>query len=260
MVSLTTRKDFQGVRQLPFCYLCGQPFKDKNDFDGDHVPPKSAFNSRDRDPPLKLKTHKRCNTALSVDDKKVGQLIALRRGEYPRSARDSALKIARYGDAAAVENLNVDTAVWRWVRGFHAALYREPLMATASSLRTPFPRADMRGSTFVLQLLLPQHAVIVETIKRNRALKNLDQIVANRGQLRFESVWCPADDGSGWACMFGLDIYDWKDLGSHTAEIPARGCAGMYLLPDRSAPAESAKNRDGVVLVPNRDPLDPFGR
>jgi hypothetical protein len=260
VTSLTTPKDFRAARYLPFCYLCGEVFNADDDVDGDHVPPKSAFNPRDREPPLKLKTHKKCNAGLSVDDRKVGQLIALRRGERPRSARDHALKIVRYGDAAAVENLNVDAAVWRWVRGFHAALYHEPLMATNWSLRTPFPRADMRGSTFVLQPLLPQHAVIVEAIKRNRALENLDRIVANRGRLRFASVWCPADRGAGWLCFFALDIYDWKDLGSHTKDIPSRGCAGMYVLPDRSMPSRASTDRGGVILVPNSEALDPFGR
>ena len=114
MVSLSVHKDFQAVRYLPFCYLCGIVFVDEDEVDGDHVPPQCTFNARDRRPVLKLKTHKACNGSYKVDDKKVGQLIGLRRRELPRSARDQALQFGRYGEMVAVENLNVDAAVWRW--------------------------------------------------------------------------------------------------------------------------------------------------
>ena len=71
MPALNLHKDFQQVRHLPFCYLCGQEFLDGDALDGDHVPPKAIFNARDRDPVLKLKTHTACNASLSVDDKKI---------------------------------------------------------------------------------------------------------------------------------------------------------------------------------------------
>ena len=126
MPSLLVHKAFQSARHLPFCYLCGRDFVDDDLVDGDHVPPKAIFNSRDRTPTLKLKTHKKCNAALSIDDKKIAQLIALRRFDGPKSARDQALQFASYrGGMVALENLNVDAAVWRWVKGFHAALYHQ---------------------------------------------------------------------------------------------------------------------------------------
>ena len=224
MILLETNKHFRGVRDLPFCYLCGNEFDPGDAVDRDHVPPRSAFNARDREPPLKLKTHKSCHSSLSDEDKRIGQLISLRRRERPRSLRDQALKIVKRGETAAVVNINIDTSVWRWVRGFHAALYRQPLSVATGTLRTPFPRADLRGDKYVLQPLMPQHALIVESIKRNRAFGNIDRIVCNNGKLRYDCVWGEADDHSQWICMFGLDIYDWKDLGSHTDAIPARGC------------------------------------
>src|ERR1700688_4999140 len=92
MPILETLKDFQRVRRLPFCYLCGDSFLEDDVTDGDHVPPKTAFNARDREPALKLETHKQCNASLSVEDKKVGQLIALRRREKAPPSRDQALK------------------------------------------------------------------------------------------------------------------------------------------------------------------------
>jgi hypothetical protein len=37
-----------------------------------------------------------------------------------------------------------------------------------------------------------------------------------------------------------LDIYGWNDLGHHTAAVPARGCAGFYMLSERSAPENAS--------------------
>lgn len=91
MLTLRVHKDFQEVRHLPFCYLCGRDFVLGDKVDGDHVPPKAAFNARDKEPPLKLKTHVACNSAWKVDDRKIAQLIALRRREGPSSHRDQAL-------------------------------------------------------------------------------------------------------------------------------------------------------------------------
>ena len=96
MLSLIVHKDFQSARRLPFCYLCGRDFVDGDLVDGDHVPPKAVFNPRDRTPTLKLKTHKKCNAALSIDDKKIAQLIALHRFDGPKSVRDQALQFASY--------------------------------------------------------------------------------------------------------------------------------------------------------------------
>lgn len=229
--------------------------------DGDHVPPKAAFNSRDRQPTLKLQTHKACNASFSVEDKKVAQLIAMRRWQGPSSQRDAALKFAVYpGFGAGVMNLDVDQAVWRWIRGFHAALYQRPLLTDHRSIVTPFPRADMSSGLPKVRPLRPQHALAVRVLKYNRITANLDTVVANNRQLRYECVWAEDDDGGRWFCMFGLDIYDWKDLGSHTAEIPARGCAGMYALADFSVPAGATVAKDPAIEIPNLDALDPFGR
>jgi hypothetical protein len=260
MVTLRVHKDFQQVRHLRFCYLCGRKFVDEDDVDRDHVPPKSAFNARDKEPALILDTHRACNHELSVEDKKVGQLIALRRRERPSSPRDQALQIVHYAnlDMMAVENLNVDRAIWRWVKGFHAALYRKALTGETYAMQTPFPRGETRDGRVSIEPIRQQHLLAVDAIKRNRAAGSLDVIVANKGQLQYECVWCKADAGDDWLCMFALDIYDWKDLGSHTSEIPARGCAGMYMVADRSIPESASRDTVTRIAVPNRDPLDAF--
>jgi len=261
MVSLKVHKDFQNVRYLPFCYLCGRELQDGEVKDGDHVPPKAAFNARDREPALKLQTHRACNGAFSVEDKKVAQLIALRRWEGPSSARDTALKFARYpGIGIGIMNLNVDDAVWRWIRGFHAALYRQPLITELRAIVTPLPRSTLQYGVAKVHPLRPQHALAVSVVKHNRVAGSLDQIVANNRQLRYECAWCESDKGAQWFCMFALDIYDWKDLGSHTGEIPARGCTGIYALPDYSRPETATIGTRPPDGTTEGDPLDAFGR
>jgi len=263
MPRLATQKDLRAVRSLPFCYLCGGAFARDAQINRDHVPPSSAFAKADRDPPLKLKTHIECHKRWSVEDKKVGQLIALKRGERPKAPRDEALRFVGAGNMIGVDNLNIDEAVWRWVSGFHAALYGTPLVLSENSwrtLRTPFPRGTISGNTVSLQPMFHQHSMIVDAIKRNRAADNLDVLVANRGNLRYQCVWVEADDHSKWACMFAIDIYDWKDLGGHTPAIPSRGCAGLYVADNRGAPSGAAVDRRSPIAAPNEEPLDPFGR
>jgi hypothetical protein len=260
MVALRVHKDFQQVRYLPFCYLCGREFVKEDRVDGDHVPPKAAFNARDKEPALKLKTHVACNSSLKVDDKKIGQLVGLRRGQRPSSPRDQALQIVHYTnlDMMALENLDVDAAVWRWVKGFHAALYRKPLTGKAYAVQTPFPRGETRAGRVSVEPIRKQHLLAVEAIKRNRVAGSLDIIVANKGNLRYECVWCKEDTRDVWLCMFAADIYEWKDLGSHTSKIPARGCAGIYMLPHGSIPETASRDTGTRIEIPNRDVLDAF--
>jgi hypothetical protein len=260
MPSLSVQKDFRAVRRLPFCYLCGRDFAGGDLLTGDHVPPRATFNARDREPVLKLQTHKACNESFSVEDKKVAQLIAMRRLQGPSSERDAALEFTVFpGFGAGVMNLDVDQAVWRWIRGFHAALYRQPLVTNSYSIVTPFPRAEMSSGAPKVRQLRPQHALAVKTIKYNRLSSNLDTLVANKRQLRYECVWAEDDGGGKWFCMFALDIYDWKDLGGRSAEAPARGCAGMYACRDYSLPPGATVAKDPIIEIPNRDTLDPFG-
>jgi hypothetical protein len=264
VASLRVHKHFQRVRKLPFCYLCGRSFEVGDEIDGDHVPPRAAFNPRDRDPTLKLRTHKACNASFSVQDRKVAQLIAMRRGESPKSPRDQALQFVQYPHGmVALENLNVEGAIWRWVRGFHAAIYERPLPGDHEplSIQTPFPRGEKKpDGSVAVRSILPQHLLAVDVIKRNRAAGKLDGIIAHRETLRYECVWVKADSGDAHACFFALDIYDWKDLGSHTAEIPARGCVGIYMLPDKTFPLGATLDRESPIAIPNRDVYDPFAR
>ena len=258
MVLLTTQKEFREIQDLPFCYLCGNGFVEGDEKDRDHVPPQSAIAKCDREP-LWLPTHVRCNGLHHLNDEKIGQLIALRRGKAPRQdVRRLHVALSPDATQGAVTNLNITQAVWRWIAGFHAALYRLPPVGIKGSLVTPLPRARNLNGRFVMDSLLPQHQLFVKTIKENRARNNLDRISCNKGKVLYECVWCQSDKDGPWLCMYALDIYDWKDLG-RTGILPARGCAGFYVMPLGNVPINASKNIESRLVIPIADPLDPFG-
>ncbi len=226
MVSLTTQSDLRNVRNLPFCYICGKQFAASDQCDDDHVPPQAIFRKGDR-LPLKLRTHKACNEKHSGDDENFGQLIGAMDGRSPSNAKNRRLRVSHIAPSVGgITNLDVDAAIWRWVRGCHAALYKEPLATNWFSIVSPFPRADQTGGgPFKLRPILPQHPLFVQVIKTQRMHGELDRVETNNGKFAYECAWVKSDDGTKWICMFAIKLYDWKRLGMTTLG-PHRGCAG----------------------------------
>lgn len=259
MVSLSTQRDFRELQKLPFCYVCGRDFLPNDAKDRDHLPAKAVFAKHDRTPALWLPTHKDCNAGHGTLDHKIGQLIALKRGQVPtKRDRQLKFKIARPA-LGAVENLDIGDVVKRWIRGFHVALYREPLPPGPldGALQTPFPSGNFGPYGIRFDPLLPQHLVFVSTIKVQRAKRNLDVITSNNRKLIYECVWHQADNDGPWLCLFALNLYDWKDLGL-TPSQPARGCAGFYQLKSGLPPPAATRAVATRILIPNVDRLDPF--
>jgi hypothetical protein len=274
MIVIETQRHFRKVADLPFCYWCGRNFSPLDQANRDHVPPRNAFAVGDRTPPLILKTHVTCNTAHKTTDELIGQLVALQRNYVTPDPANRRLKMEAYPgqEFGAVTNVNVIEAVWRHIRGFHAALYREPLFlgAQAGTITTPFTRGRIVDGDLVLEgPKREQHFAIVRAIKNQRAIGNVDRIVSNNGKITYECVWVWADDvtavESGQrpirprrACFFALDIYGWKQLGD-VGVVPARGCAGAYYASDGQAPAGASLYVESAPTVANQDPWDPFG-
>lgn len=176
---------------------------------------------------LKLPTHCVCNHTHHQNDEKAGQLIALRRGQVP-----SRLRFAGFPDdgMAAFVNLDIEGAAFRWVMGFHAALYREPMPRVArAGIFTPFVKGRRWGGQPLFEVTTPQYHMIVETVRVNRERGNVDTLSCNNRQLTYECVWSQANTHE-WFCCFMLDICGWKDLGS-TPQLGAREGAGMYVFP-----------------------------
>jgi hypothetical protein len=272
MIIIETQRHFRDVADLPFCYWCGKNFEPEDATDGDHVPPKSVFDVRDRTSPLILKTHVSCNNTHKTIDELSGQLVALQRDYVTPDPKNRRLKMEVYPGQpfGAVTNINVVEAVWRYIRGFHAALYREPLLGVPEgAMTTPFTRAQIVDNELVLEgPKKEQHFTIVQAMKNQRAARNVDRILSNKGKLTYECVWVWADDRKAVmtgqrpirkqrACIFALDIYDWKELGD-VGQFPARGCAGVYFLPDGHAPARASLYIESAPIVANQDPWDSF--
>lgn len=263
MVSLTTQKEAREVRDLPFCYMCGNEFEDGVAINHDHVPPESIFDKSDRDFPLKLAIHEeRCHREMNLDDEVMGQLVALIHGKQP-SEKNDKLKIGIYRRIntgrimASFNQRNIEFLLRRWLSGFHAALYHEPLDGnTKFAIQTPFPSGAVENGQFIEDPIREQHYKFVECIKRNRAANNLDYIEYNNGKLRYECVWDQMSDNS-WACVFALDLYGWKELGD-VNNFQARGCAGLYRCPSGKAPTIACLATQLEFLQENIDGADPF--
>lgn len=260
MVTLYTQADFRALQKLPFCYLCGKTVGKLDRKTRDHIPPENLFAKDDRTPCLWLPAHYECNHLHTINDEKIGQLISLKRGYVPTQKRNQRLRFTLFPahGLSAVTNLEVCSVIWRWVRGFHAALYGEYMPDNHTrALVTPFPRATLRQTYTVIEQPLPQHRVIVSTIKTNRVYYNLDTITSNNRKLKYECVWVRSDDRRAWICCLALNIYDWKDLGS-TPIQPSQGCAGLYVLPSADVPPHASKAIQSRIVIPNLDPLDAF--
>ncbi len=261
---ITTQKDLRRARNLSFCYLCGSTFTPTDKVNKDHVPPSALFDPTDRDPPLILPTHKACNSAQSADDEIIGQLVSLLHGRQPKPGRNR-LKIGfgktQNGETLrALGGIDVRSVIRRWVRGFHAALYRQLLPPDPANFGTspPLPGATLDGSQAIPLALPTAIPMFVKELKKNRAINKLDRVVCRNGQCRYECVWVESEDGR-WFCIYGLDTYGWIDLGDPDHFAP-RGCVGGYLLPDGSIPDKASRATMLIFETDNAEPLDPFGR
>lgn len=264
MVSITKQKDTRKVRDLHFCYLCGVSFNYKDEANYDHVPPEKIFVEQDRDFPIKLKTHQSCHESLNLDDEAMSQLISYLHRKPP-SDKNNRLKLKAYKKKdsdttlVALKDIRIEVLIWRWLKAFHAALYLSPLPEESKKtfeIQTPFPSVDEIGGNYVVDPIHNNHYEYVKAIKQNRQAGAIDFIQANNGKLRYECVWYQLND-SGWCCVFALNLYNWKDLGD-VNNFPARGCAGMYRLPDSLMPLKASSATKLAFTYKNIDKADPF--
>jgi hypothetical protein len=260
MSYVTSQSDCRKIRDLPFCYLCGEPFSEADVTDHDHVPPESVFAKEDRNFPIKLRTHKdRCHAPLSQDDAVLGQLVALIHGKAPSASADKLnITILEDPDSGATTGLfrerNIEYLLRRWIQGFHAALYQSYLPKAAKfAIQSPFPSTDDGVEADPIR---DQHFAFITSIKKNRAAGNVDRIETNNGKLRYECVWDKLSDGS-WCCIFALELYNWADLGDIN-NYPRRGCAGLYS-PSFAVPPPTAHKATKLIFdIAQSDHADPF--
>lgn len=260
MIEIVTQKALQGCGRLGFCYLCGKPFAQGEELTRDHVPPRAIFLEPDRGDPLILPAHPDCNQGESGEDELVGQLVSALHERFPRPERVRLqVALGHLGDGTKpigfTRNINLDRIVWRWVRGFHAALYGEHLPRTTRCfVHVPFPRGRVRDGEIELDPMLPQQEFVPGTIKKNRVARNLDCIACWNRKCIYECVYVHADDGDP-ICFWALRVYDWEKLAD--PRLPAgRGCIGGYEPPQGIPPGASVDTNLSFPF-PNRDPLSP---
>lgn len=260
---LQTDKELRKVQSLNFCYSCGIEFKAGEKTTKDHVPPKAIFLHGDRLRPLILPTHLKCNNEKSETDEVIGQLINALHGISPKKG-NIKVKTAIYKNALsgepvlAFEGLNLKGVVARFIKAFHAALYKEYLPDKVGHwFDVPMPSGAKKDGKVEFEKIKIQLPLFVETLKKNRKAGKIDRISSFNNKCLYECVWEQMDDGT-WACIFGLNIYDWKNLGD--ASQPRRGCVGYYM-PSKGLPASATTGIVRKLEIPiyNFDPLDPFG-
>jgi hypothetical protein len=153
--------------------------------------------------------------------------------------------------------LDFRAIIHRWIRGFHAALYSEYLPEdTPFSTCPPVPEAEPTANGPKIRSVMEAVPEFVKELKRNRATGTLDRIVCRNSKCRYECVWSQADNGT-WMCIYGLDLYQWIDLGD-TTNFEPRGCVGSYIRSGGGIPAVGTRTTRLEFPVANRACLDPF--
>jgi hypothetical protein len=222
------------------CYLCGEPLpileldapefhRKSPDVNRDHVPPEKLFAPADRiDFPLLLRTHVRCNGGESQNDQKMAELFrSIWNSETEADFEALELEWLTDQDGRANSSFwkydDLPAMVFRWIRGFHYALYNEilPINANRATL-LPFLEIRPDGTSPSLD----QYHDMASKIRRQRMTGQLDKITAYNGRLRYECAWFI--DAGRPTCVYALDVNGWSIFSGDRAG-PNRSGLGCYL-------------------------------
>jgi len=264
MREIVTQKQARSLLRLPFCYVCDQPFTDSDPSTHDHVPPKKIFLKEDRNWPLILPAHEKCNAEYSFADEQAKGLIALL---HPSNTGATPLKTTKVGivkrngkpTGVLLEGLRLRRIVAKILRACHAALYSEFLSNedTSLAIKLPVPTFDLKTGKPEKYEGLPQHPMFCKILKDNRRISNVDQIRAYNDKFQFEVVWVTADDGETHFGIFAMNIYDWHNLANEMLESP-QGCFGMYRLSKSPIPDNACVATSLELPYKYLEPLNPF--
>ena len=261
MPMMDTQDALRKCAKLSFCYLCGKEFTPSEKPNRDHVPPRSIFATNDRCDPLILPTHEDCNGDESVGDEIVGQLVAVLHGKHPKKHR-GRLKFGlttlpgSKQDATFIYGHDLRPCIWRYVKGFHAALYKEHLEVNGkANVHLPFPEGHRQGNTVKYLPILDQQYTIADELRKSRIAKTIDRISCYQEKCIYECIWVKMNTGE-WHCLFCLRLYNWENLGD-IHNFPKQGCVGAYC----STKGRPASGTTGTLIdfpCPTEHPLDPF--
>ena len=246
MIEILTEHQAKAVSKLEFCYVCEKPFTKSNPSTDDHVPPKGIFLPEDRNWPLILPAHEKCNSEYSFSDEQAKGLIALlhssNTGKLPLKTKQVGI-VERGGKPTGVllADLSLCKIVSRILRACHAALYHEFLRDedTNRVILLPLPIFDPKTGDVDKNEQLPQHQTFCKLLKDNRSISNIDRIQAYNGKFRFEVVWATTDDNKFHFGVFAINLYDWHNLASQVLGEP-QGCCGSYRLDTNPIPENAS--------------------
>ncbi len=260
MIELTmTQKDLRSLWGVGFCCVCGKPFAHGEERTRQHIPPTSVFAKEDREPPLILPAHDGCNQGQSTDDEVIGQLVSLLHGKRPAKERlRLAVQLFSVNGSvvpmAFVRDLPLNRIIFRWVRGFHAALYREYLPDRGGFIGPPFPESKpVEGGKVAPEPIHESRYDMTLTFKQQVKAGRTDAVTCRNGKCHYRCTWLNLDNGAPF-CLFALRLYNWEELGD-VHHFPRRGCIGWYGAP---IPATAARGTRLEIPASNFDPLDPF--
>lgn len=259
MKSITNQKQAQALQRLPFCYLCGKSFSVSCSVDREHVVARNLFRKSDRENfPLILPSHTICNGEQSCDDETIGQFVRLL---HPEGSKTHKIELTGYYEentlqAGTIRGVAFERVIWRWVRGFHSALYQEPLLNLQGSYTLLVPLQEVREEEGVFERVpvREQFFQMTEVIKVNRLSRNIDVIDCYNHALRYECVWDRSDCGKP-LCVFALKIYDWSELGEGYGGA-RQGCVGSYIYD--KIPPEATQGINLSCSLGAERVLDPF--
>lgn len=246
---MTTHAALDAARTLPFCYDCGKGFGADFPSNSDHLPPSTVFDDLDREPVLILSAHPACNGGYSPQDQLIGQLVGLlhrRRLDPEQNKLDLREVAADDGQVRAIlYGAPLQAIIRRWVRGFHAALYREHLPERKGSFKTIPPLTAVAGTRTTISPCRPEPITLPleSALRQARTQGELDRIEIRNGKCRYHCVWVPWT-ATEWCCVYQLDLYNWSDLGD--PRLPPTNCVGMY----RAVGAEPPRGAATITSAP----------
>lgn len=258
MPEIRTQKELRAAWGVPFCYLCGEPFAEGEERNRDHVPPRSVFAVEDRNPPLQLPVHERCNADQSTDDETLGQLVAVLHGRRPSQERARLVAdVFRVGGRPmlGLKDLPLWSQIWRCVRGFHAALYREPVVDRGGLIGPPLPDLQIDEGGPDARAEFNTRLFMTKVFKEQLRAGRTDGLTCNNGRCVYRCVWLTFDNGRPF-CLFALRLYNWELLGD--PRLGQRGCI-LLRTPGHRDAGHHGRDRDSQPRAPRPvRPLSPY--
>ena len=273
MVRMNSQQEVQvACRAVRFCYLCGKPLPAR-DSPGrsklvrtEHVIPSKLLGDQPADPaerwPVTLEVHVECDDRYKGRGDDLAKLLH-RISAYPEQRWPERKHVKRLGlnllrirsplgghSLPAFGNAQKAlSAPWSWVRGIHAALYREYLAVNSRhTVLPPVPAFDASAGPTAL-LKAEELSVGIRTIVGYAVSKGrVDSLSAWGGQVSYQCMWFTSWDENGagvWQCVWQIvlpGVSTWsRSVLPAGQERPWHGCYSTERLPDGATVLEVPK-------------------